>query len=249
MTGAARDWASLVEGPEGLIVEQVAPHVLRLGERAVSAPERSWFYLVSGDDCDCLIDGGWGFCNRLDGLRSDPGKPLVSIATHTHFDHVGLLHLAASVHVHPSELDILRDPDPFETQALPYLDGRPVLANGGTIAPGSIRQAPVSVLIPIRDGDTLDIGGRHLDILHTPGHSPGSLSILDAAGGLLFCADTVHDGHIWDDIPGADPAALLLSHERLAWVEFAQACPGHGALLSPSEFAARMDRHRRERTI
>lgn len=241
----ARDWASLVGGTEGLIVESVAPHVLRLGERVVAPAERSWFYLVSGRERDCLIDGGWGFCDNLGALRPDPAKPLVAIATHTHMDHVGLLHCAEQVHVHPSELDILRHLDPFETQALPYLDGRPVLEGGGSIAPDTIRQTPVPSPIPIGEGDCLDLGGVRLDVIHTPGHSPGSLSILDTAAGLLFCADTVHDGHIWDDIPGADPAALLLSHERLARVEFAQACPGHGALLSPSQFAARMDVYRR----
>jgi glyoxylase-like metal-dependent hydrolase (beta-lactamase superfamily II) len=243
-----RRWEDLL-GTGDLAALEIEPGVLRLTEGIVSEAERSFFYLVRGSDADCLIDGGWGFCTDLGAIRRDAEKPLVAIATHSHFDHIGLLHLARRRYAHHAEAAIFADPDPVSTQALPYLASRPVLAGGGIIEPASVRQQPCPVDIFLDDGDTVDLGGRRLVAIHTPGHSPGSLSLLDLDSGLLFCADTVHDGHIWDDIPGADRQALLMSHERLAEVDFARACPGHGVILPRAAFLDRIARYRREAGI
>jgi glyoxylase-like metal-dependent hydrolase (beta-lactamase superfamily II) len=243
---AGRRWQDLVGDEAGLIVDALAPGVLRLSEAIVSEQERSYFYLLLGRDADCLIDGGWGFCSSLGTLRPDASKPLLAIATHSHFDHIGLLHLAAKRFGHPAEAAVFADPDPIATQALPYLEGRGVLAGEGQIDPASVRQFPCSLDGLFQEGQSFDIGDRSLLALHTPGHSPGSLTIVDVENGLLFCADVVHDGHIWDDIPGADRDALLRSHERLIEVDFALACPGHGAILSRAAFQDRTARYRRD---
>ncbi len=241
-----RDWTSLVGNGESLIVEPLAAGVTRLSETAVSLAERSFFYLIQGSELDCLVDGGWGFCRSLDTIRADPRKPLVAIGTHSHFDHIGALHLAQKCYGHASETAIFQNPDPAATQALPYLAGLSVFADGSSVAPETIRQTPCPLRGFLADGDAIDLGGRSLRVIHTPGHSPGSLSLVDERNGLLFCADTVHDGHIHDDIPGADRAALLMSHERLAEVDFMQACPGHGATLRRDEVHSRIARYRRE---
>jgi glyoxylase-like metal-dependent hydrolase (beta-lactamase superfamily II) len=239
-------WQSLACGAEGLLVEEVAPGVKRLSETALLPAERSFFYLVEGTDRDCLIDGGWGFCVSLDGLRSDPRKPLAAIATHSHFDHIGMLHLANERLGHAAEAATFRRPDPYATQALPYLSGRPVLIGGGALATGSIVQQASPLDRSVDEDSRLELGSRTLEIIHTPGHSPGSLCVLDRAAGLLFPADTVHDGQIYDDIPGADRQELLLSHRRLAEVDFQLALPGHGAILTRPAFCDRIDRYRNE---
>ncbi|MEQ1951337.1 MBL fold metallo-hydrolase [Mesorhizobium yinganensis] len=225
---------------------EIAPGILRLTEEIVSGSERSFFYLIQGSEADCLIDGGWGFGTGLDGFRANPEKPLLAVATHSHFDHIGLLHLAERRYGHRAEAAVFADPDPVTTQALPYLADRPVLTGSGTVEPASIRQTACPIDVFVENGDTVDLCDRRLTVLHTPGHSPGSLSLLEADSGLLFCADTVHDGHIWDDIPGADRAALLMSHERLAEVDFTRACPGHGAILPRAAFLDRIARYRRQ---
>lgn len=240
-----RDWEDVAAGGT-LIVEPVECGAWRLSEAAVAPAERSHFYLIEGSDADCLIDGGWGLCAGLAQLPRRAGKPLVAIATHSHFDHIGLLHLVPIRYAHAVEASILAHPDPVSTQALPYLDGLGALAGGASLDPVSIRQEacpPTGLLV---DGATVDLGGRVIEVMHVPGHSPGSLALVDASAGLLFCADTVHDGYIWDDIPGADAAALLLSHQRLAEVEFRKACPGHGAILGRAAFRDRIFRYRRE---
>lgn len=229
-----------------LIVKPLGNGVTRLSEQVVAPDERSYFYLIEGNDRDCLIDGGWGLAPNIDAARPPSSKPLISIASHSHFDHLGLSHLAVERYGHAAEATIFADPEPHATQALPYLNGRPVLESGGLLEPSSIFQEACPLDHFSSDGDRIELGGRTLTIFHTPGHSPGSLSVLDDSTGFLFPSDVLHDGHIYDDIPGADREALLLSHQRLAEVAFSLACPGHGAILRPEAARDRMNRYRRE---
>jgi glyoxylase-like metal-dependent hydrolase (beta-lactamase superfamily II) len=238
-------WGRLVRGPDMLVAEPVAPGVTRLSEAILTPPERSYFYLVEGRDRDCLIDGGWGFSRSLGKLRPHSGKPLVAIATHSHFDHIGMLHLAPERLGHRAEASVFADPDPLGTQALPFLADRPVLVGHACLRADSIEQRPCPLTGLVDDGAAVDLGGGVvLRVMHTPGHSPGSLSILCERRGLLFCADTLHDGYIYDAIPGADRRALLRSHERLREAGFAIACPGHGAALDRVEAVEVMDGYR-----
>lgn len=232
---APRLWERLIRGPEVLLGEQIASGVTRFSEAILNPEDRSYFYLMEGRERDCLIDGGWGFCNSLDAVRGKPEKPLISIATHSHFDHIGMLHLVDLRLGHASEASVFKHPDPIRTQALPFLAGKPVLVGRACVEASSIDQMPCSLSETVDDGATIDLGGVVLRIIHTPGHSPGSLTVFVEEPGLLFCADTLHDGHIYDDIAGADRTALARSHRRLSEINFRIACPGHGAVLSRPE--------------
>ena len=52
-------------------------------------------------------------------------------------------------------------------------------------------------LLPIREGDVLDLGGRRLEIIHLPGHTPGSIALLDTANRVLISGDPIQDGRIF----------------------------------------------------
>ena len=71
----------------------------------------------------------------------------------------------------------------------------------------------VSEWLPI--GSTVDLGGRKLELLHTPGHSPDSISLLDAEGQLLFAADFVYPGKLYAQIRNSDLRSYLDSAEAL----------------------------------
>ncbi|MBU6246642.1 MAG: MBL fold metallo-hydrolase [Xanthomonadaceae bacterium] len=62
----------------------------------------------------------------------------------------------------------------------------------------------------------MDLGGRSLKVLATPGHLPDSIAQFDARNGLLFTGDTYYPGPIYVFGPGADPAAYQRSVDRLA---------------------------------
>lgn len=211
--------------------------IWRLSESALLPEERSWFYLVEGTARTCLIDGGWG-------LGPAPQAAL-AIATHSHFDHIGHLGAVALRLGHVAEAAVFADPTPAATQALPFLLGRRVLP-GGCLDMDSFAQGPCPLTETVTQGDSIDLGGRCLRVFHTPGHSPGSISLLDSRTGTLFSGDVLLQGHIYDDIPGADPQALADSHRRLLQLDFSCLCGGHGVPLDRPMAEARARAYSRQ---
>ncbi len=136
------------------------------------------------------------------------------VSTHGHWDHIGdnaavADHTGADIAVHPLDRARLTDPQPssapFEiVPSVPAVD----LAEGGEIRFGAIR----------------------LRILHTPGHTEGSVCLYAADEGLLYSGDTLFAGG-WGrvDLPGGDPAAMADSLTRFLELDDAVGVfPGHG---------------------
>jgi glyoxylase-like metal-dependent hydrolase (beta-lactamase superfamily II) len=73
------------------------------------------------------------------------------------------------------------------------------------------------------DGDTVELGGRTLRVIHTPGHAPDHICLLDEAAGILFAQDQAYYGPLLVYEPGTDPATYARSAGRV-----------HGAQLRPS---------------
>jgi hydroxyacylglutathione hydrolase len=137
------------------------------------------------------------------------------VSTHGHWDHIGdnaavAAHTGADIAVHSLDRERLTDPKPlwapFEVvPSIPAVE----LAEGGEVRFGEIR----------------------LTVLHTPGHTEGSVCLLDRDAGLLFSGDTLFAGG-WGrvDLPGGDPAEMAASLARLTELEDAiEVFPGHGA--------------------
>jgi glyoxylase-like metal-dependent hydrolase (beta-lactamase superfamily II) len=61
----------------------------------------------------------------------------------------------------------------------------------------------------------VDLGDRAFEVLHLPGHSPGSIGLWDEASGVLFSGDAVYDGPLLDELDGSDIEAYLTTMERL----------------------------------
>ncbi|HEU4674167.1 MAG TPA: MBL fold metallo-hydrolase, partial [Candidatus Limnocylindrales bacterium] len=137
------------------------------------------------------------------------------VSTHGHWDHVGDNaavgeHTGAPIAVHPLDRDRLEHPDPLW-------------------APFEI---PPSVpAVELAEGDEVRFGEVRLRILHTPGHTEGSVCLLDADNGRLLSGDTLFAAG-WGrvDLPGGDPEAMAGSLARLSELEDRLAVmPGHGA--------------------
>jgi glyoxylase-like metal-dependent hydrolase (beta-lactamase superfamily II) len=236
-------WNDLVR-PGGIMIEPLGHGIFRLSETVLAPGERSNFYLVQGDEASCMIDGGWGFCVNLLDWLPQPTKTLIAIGTHSHYDHIGHLSVATRRFGHREEAYIFRDPTIEATQASPFLAGRPCLADGNSIDERSVRQHSCPLTNFLDEGDEIDLGGRVLRVLHTPGHSPGSISVFDEATSTLFCGDVLLEGGIYDDIPGADRDVLLNSHDRLASFCFDRLLPGHGQAMEKPAVLARILRYR-----
>lgn len=162
--------------------------------------EDNFCYLVKGLDQDVLIDTGMGIRplnNVLSKIRN--GKPLTVINTHAHFDHVGGNKYFPYV---------LAPKNSWEKELIENGCGHEVLENYGF--EGGFKQVPEGfdktsyaiapykkVSAILEDGAVINLGDRILQIIATPGHTPGGISILDRSTRALFTSDTIYDGPLY----------------------------------------------------
>ncbi len=137
------------------------------------------------------------------------------VSTHGHWDHTGAnaavqAHTGAPIAVHPDDAYRLISPSPL-------------------YAPFEI--PPCVPAVDLAEGGDVRFGDVRLRVLHTPGHTEGSVCLLSADTGQLFSGDTLFPGG-WGrvDFPGGDPDAMVASIARLSTLEDRlRVLPGHGA--------------------
>ncbi len=184
-------------------LREVAPGVHAIGEPRFH--QINWNYLIVGEDRALLFDTGPGVRDISVVVRSLTSLPVVALPSHLHFDHTGNLHLFADIAM----------PD------LPEL--RACERNGEFHASDELfrgfregmvwNPCKVSRWWPI--GHRIELGRRSLEILHTPGHSPDSISLMDHANNVLLAADFIYQGALYAQIPGADLSVYQQTANRL----------------------------------
>ena len=86
----------------------------------------------------------------------------------------------------------------------------------------------------LADGDVLDIGDRAFEVLHTPGHSPGSICLWEARSGTLVSGDVLVDGEpLLDELPRSSPADFAVSLRRVADLPIREVYGGHCPVFGP----------------
>lgn len=187
---------------------------LQLFERLVVGPLECNCYLV-GDPATrdaIVIDPGDQPDDILDAVARHGLRLVAVVATHTHLDHI----LGA---------EAIR-----QRAAVPFLlhaDDLPLLALLREAGPEPLHLPEVDQRLA--DGDELSAGSLRLGVLHTPGHSPGSVSLL-VPDEAVFSGDTLFADAIGrTDLPGGDPVLELVSiRERLLTLGDLPVYPGHG---------------------
>jgi glyoxylase-like metal-dependent hydrolase (beta-lactamase superfamily II) len=195
-------------------MEEVAP-----GVQAIAEPhhaEEVISYLVEGERQAILFDTGMGVANIREAVEALTEKPITVVNSHAHYDHIGDNHRFRLIAIHPAEAHLLGKEVDRELlrRAMRAENIWGPLPEG--FDPHTYRILPSRANIFLEEGQKLDLGGRTLMVLHTPGHSPGSICLLDEGNGLLFSGDTAYAGPLYIQLPGADFAAYRRSMERLA---------------------------------
>ena len=85
--------------------------------------------------------------------------------------------------------------------------------------------APATQLLT--EGDIIDIGDRAFEVLHLPGHSPGSIGLWEAATGILFSGDAIYDGPLLDELDGSDRDDYVATMRRLRDIPVTVVHGGH----------------------
>lgn len=126
-------------------------------------------FLILGDQRALLLDTGAQECDLLELIRSVTALPLLVLHTHGDGDHTANDSLFSDIYAHPDEFPLLR-----------------------RFRPGLKAQ-----LHPITGASSFDLGGRILQVIETPGHTPGSICLLDRQNRILFSGDTVSYGPVF----------------------------------------------------
>lgn len=158
------------------------------------------FFLIIGSDYALILDSGMQVRNAKELAAQVTFLPVKLFNTHTDPDHIGSNEEFDEVMMNPAELVNYRKPHTSQS------------------------------IIPVYDGDIINIGGRSLKAIHLPGHTPGSTALLDVNSGMLFSGDPVQDGKIFMFGPMRELSAYILSLKRLMTFnnEISETYPCHG---------------------
>lgn len=181
-------------------------------------------YLVLGRDRALLIDTGYGQANLRQYVRSLTSLPLTVINTHGHGDHTGADLQFGTVLAHPADFaDIER------SAAAARAGKNPEPKLPATERFDYAAHAQPLELKPVKDGEIVDLGDRQLEVIATPGHTPGEIVLLDRQHQLLFAGDHINR-LVWLQLRSCLPLeAYLASLEKLVARadEFTTIMPGH----------------------
>ncbi len=201
--------------------------------------EETHCYLLIGSERALLIDTGLGICDISEAVRALTDQPVVAVATHIHWDHIGGHKYFPNFYAHRAELDWLNGQFPLSAQTVRDMvvdrcdlpDGFRI--NGYVMFQGT----PTRVL---DGGEILDLGGRKIKVLHTAGHSYGHMCFWEEGRGYLFSGDLVYKGMLFAYYPSTDPEAYLDSLEKVATLPVNRLFPAHHSLDIQPEIMIRM---------
>lgn len=147
-------------------------------------------YLLEGQDSSLLIDAGFGMGNLRDFVKSLTSKPLIIVNTHFHPDHTGGDYEFPFVCIGAKDMEY----------AKPFLNPKVVqqitsqMLRETTIA-DSLKfpesQVQGTILIPIDDNYVFKLGDRNVQVINVPGHTPGSIFLLDVKNKILYTGDNM----------------------------------------------------------
>lgn len=226
--------------------ERLADGITHIWEPHIRPFYRCNIWHVRGRAQDMLVDSGMGVVGLRAQLALLAERPVLAVASHTHFDHIGGHHEFAERAVHRAEADIMAAPargrtladryvrDAADAELFTMLPPAPYRSDDYVVAP-----APATRLL--EDGDVIDLDDRHFRVLHLPGHSPGGLALWESATGILFSGDTVYDGPLIDDAYHSDIDDYVRSMERLRELPVRVVHGGHFASFGRDRFVELID--------
>lgn len=184
--GPAVRWAD-----DWFTVEEIAPGTFAIGEPRYY--QQNFSYLIIGSERAVLFDAGPGMRDLRPVVRSLTALPVLFVPSHFHYDHVGNQITFEDVAV--IDLPGLRSRAP---------DGRLEFAWFEHLgAAEGVDAAPLEIDRWLKPGEEIELGGRELEVLYTPGHTPDSISLLDRAARLLLTGDFLYPFELYAFLPNS----------------------------------------------
>jgi len=226
VTGDAASWFATRELPDGVFL--------------VAEPAHVNSFLVVGSERAVLVDSGLGIGRVRPVVESLTDRPVSVVNTHHHWDHVGgneefeetaihelgekpLAEGASGEELQPylAFVEFVAENEPAFRELDEQIFGFQSDETTPRSLPGEFDRnawrldAPTPTRL-LREGDLIDLGGRALRVVHTPGHTPDSICLFDERAGALFGGDTINTGAIYGHMADSSLEAFTASTSRLA---------------------------------
>ena len=227
-------------------VKQLSDGIRLIHEPYIRPFYRCNLWHIQGRDKDLLLDSGSGLVSLREQLPWITERPLVAVASHCHFDHIAGHHEFPERLVHPAEAQILASPNGENTLSAAFVGDEMFEAHPDCplcYAEYRVKAAPATGLI--EEGDVLDLGNRVLQVLHTPGHSPGGISLYEAATETLFSGDIIYDGPLIEDAYHSNLDDYARSLQRLRELPIRTVHGGHFGSFSGEHLRTMIDEWQR----
>jgi len=190
-------------------------------------------YLVEGKSKALLIDTGIGMGDLAKFVHTLTSLPVTVVNTHGHPDHAGGNYQFKTVAAHAADFEMMKfftSKDYLKSSAQRTLAGTPI---PGTVSIADIESSQPAELKAVKQGDVFDLGERKLEVVEVPGHTKGSICLLDAANKLIFTGDN-DNSLVWLFLKDCTPLDVYLQTlEKLQArnTEYDKILPGHGVPL------------------
>ena len=181
--------------------------------------EKVHSYLLIGEEKAALIDTGLGIDNIKRITDQLTNLPIIVLTTHVHWDHIGSHGEFKNIYVHKDEEDwLVNGIKKLSIEQIRKDVSRDItIPTPETFNPDTYKPFQGNPTGLLNDGDEIEIGNRKLTIYHTPGHSPGHISILDNSKGYLFTGDLLYDETpVYAFFPTTNPVDLVQSLKKIS---------------------------------
>jgi glyoxylase-like metal-dependent hydrolase (beta-lactamase superfamily II) len=223
--------------------------VTKLTEPHLSGLVSANLWWIRGQRHDVVVDTGLGVASIRKHLPEVLDHDTLAVISHSHLDHTGGAHEFTHVAVHQLEAGALTSPPPASLHPRTEMQLLGLAIGDSDPLPDSFLEAlpepgydpatyavrPAVVTRALGDGDTIDLGDRRLRVIHSPGHTPGSIVLLDEDLRWLYTGDVVYDGPLFDEMHGADISSYVATMRQLLELDLDVVHPGHDPSFGPEK--------------
>lgn len=206
-------------------VKQVAEKVWTIHDNTNVAS-----YLVKGEEKSLLIDTGWGLGNLAELIQSITSLPLSVVITHGHPDHVCGAFQFADLHISSEDRNMLNAFYNKKTRRQ-IIENRFKDQYPSDFSKEEWINAEIGSVSTVQEGDVFNLGERKLNVLAVPGHTPGSICLLDKENKLLFSGDSVQTAPVLMHLDTSLPLSTYfdsLVHIYSFKDDYSTILPSHG---------------------
>ncbi|MCX6302432.1 MAG: MBL fold metallo-hydrolase [Bacteroidia bacterium] len=216
--------------PSWFTAKEVGPKIWQISDHGSDN-----IYLVEGKKSAMLVDNGLGTADLASFVKTLTSKPLIVVITHGHPDHAGSDYQFEKVYIHQADAEAAKAFNRPDSRAA----SAKTMQAGNAPAEGELYKGKIfeTELIPVSEGKIFNLGGRKIQVIETPGHTPGGICLLDIKNKILFTGDN-NNTLVWLFLGNCKPLHeyLVTLEKQLAGIsEFTTLMPGHGVPM-PSDF-------------